>query len=244
MRYLVLSDIHANLAALEAVVKHAAPFDQIWCLGDIVGYGPDPNECVGLLRRYDHLCVAGNHDWAALGRLDVDEFNPDARRASLWTQAQLTAESQQYLQTLPQRMEHANFELVHGSPREPIWEYVLYSAVAALSFPWLNTAYCFVGHTHTPAVFQEIDSGDTTFVQPLIVTYDHPFQLTENRLIINPGSLGQPRDGDARSSYIELDIEQMTITYRRVAYAVEVTQARMRACELPARLISRLTYGW
>lgn len=244
MRYLILSDIHANLTAFEAVLRDAAPFDQIWCIGDIVGYGPNPNECIELLREYDHICVAGNHDWASLGRLDPEDFNPDARQAALWTQRQLTPANMDYLARLPVRIERDGLTLVHGSPRQPIWEYILYSGMAAANFPLFETPYCFVGHTHTPIIYQEVRAGDIISAIPLEAPYDEPFPLGEDRLIINPGSVGQPRDGDPRASYVLLDLERKEILYRRVPYEVSRTQAQMRELGLPARLIARLAFGW
>ena len=244
MRLLVLSDIHANLPAFKATLEDAPPFDRIWCLGDVVGYGPDPNECIELLNEYDHVCVAGNHDWASLGRLDTDDFNPDARRALEWTRAQLSAASLEYLGRLPTEHRHADFTIVHGSPRHPVWEYILFSTVAAANFSCFETRYCFVGHTHTPAIYQEAPGNGLPMALPLPITYDEPFSLGESRLIINPGSVGQPRNSDPRCSYLILDTDAKTITYRRVAYPVEETQMRMFRLGLPMRLAARLSEGW
>ncbi len=241
MRYLIISDIHANLAAFEAVLADAGPFDMAWCLGDVVGYGPDPNECVEKLLELPHICVAGNHDWAAIGKLDISDFNPDAARACLWTGEQLTSQNRDYLLNLPQRIVRDDFTIVHGSPRHPIWEYILYPALAGVNFAHFDTRFCLVGHTHVPVIFCHRPQGACEAFAP---AYGHPIPLGEDRLIINPGSVGQPRDGDPRASYAILDPEKLTIEYRRVAYPVEVTQKRMREKGLPPRLIARLAFGW
>jgi predicted phosphodiesterase len=142
MRYLVFSDIHSNLEAFEAVLDDAGSFDQAWCLGDVVGYGPNPNECVERLRSLPHVCVAGNHDWATLGKLDLRDFNPDAREANLWNRAQLTEDSLAYLEDLPELIVEGDFTLVHGSPRHPIWEYIIYPSTAEMNFDFFETPYC------------------------------------------------------------------------------------------------------
>jgi len=244
MRYLVLSDIHANLAAFQAVLQDAPPFDRIWCLGDVIGYGPEPNECVELLRQYEHDCVAGNHDWAALGRLDTDDFNPDARRALDWTRASLDAAGLTYLRQLPTVLAFDDFTLVHGSPRQPVWEYILYAAMAAANFEYLDTSYCFVGHTHAPIIFEETTHNGVASAVAWLPAYDEPIELPAGRLIINPGSVGQPRDSDPRASYLILDTDARTFLFRRVEYPVELTQQRMYKLGLPMRLAARLSNGW
>ena len=153
MRYLVLSDIHGNLAALEAVLEDAPSGLPIWCLGDIVGYGPNPNECIEVLQQHEHVCVVGNHDWAVMGKVDVEDFNPDAKHSVEWTQDQLSEQSVAYLEQLDLRQEHGAFTLVHGSPRDPIWEYLFRPGSARLSYDSLDTAHALVGHTHVPCKF-------------------------------------------------------------------------------------------
>ncbi|GAB4467828.1 MAG: metallophosphoesterase family protein [Anaerolineae bacterium] len=246
MRYLVISDIHANLTAFETVLKDAGQigqdYDFIWCLGDVVGYGPDPNECVDLLRSMPHLCLAGNHDWAALGRLDIRTFNADARRAVTWTRETLTDENLAYLAALPTTFVLNDFTLVHASPREPIWEYILDPLIAALNFPHYQTTYCLVGHTHTPVTFKlENEQGDIGVEKPV---YGEKIALNHKRQIINPGSIGQPRDSDPRAAYAVLDVEQMTFERRRIPYDIKSVQERMRRHDLPERLIARLEHGW
>lgn len=245
MRYLILSDIHANLLALRTVIQDAGDFDAIWCLGDIVGYGPDPNDCVSLLREHELVCLAGNHDWAALNKLDLATFNADARMAATWTQRMLTQETRDFLLSLPSYLVKGAFTLAHGSPRQPVWEYILDSVIACANFAHFDTKYCLVGHTHTPVIFELEEEGSCTAHAPQIgeaiplgLTLGYP------RLIINPGSVGQPRDSDPRAAYAMLDTEAMTWEHRRVAYPIEETQSRMRQQGLPHRLVARLQYGW
>jgi predicted phosphodiesterase len=243
MRYLVISDIHANEAALSAVLADAGSFDFVWCLGDLVGYGPDPNQCIEQLRELPHFSLAGNHDWAALGKLDTTSFNSDARVASVWTQAELTPANREYLQALPTNDVKEQFTLAHASPRQPVWEYVLDPLIAQRNFAYFDTPYCLVGHTHIPIIFCSRGEGlgsCTTLVPP----YNGPVHLEiEGRLILNPGSVGQPRDGNPNASYAILDTHAMTWEHRRVSYPIEITQERMRARGLPPRLIERLAYG-
>ena len=243
MRILVISDIHANLAAFETVLEDAkGEWDYVWCLGDVVGYGPDPNECCDLLQSLPHLCIAGNHDWAALGRLDIRTFNVDARRAVDWTQKTLTRENTAYLADLPTTFVLGNYTLAHGSPREPVWEYILDSLIAALNFPHFETDYCFVGHTHTPVIYRRIN--DEGKVEQQAPNYGVPQPLNGKRLIINPGSVGQPRDSNPNASYGILDVENAVFEYRRIPYPIHVTQEKMRKFDMPERLIKRLEHGW
>ncbi len=243
MKILIISDIHANLTAFQTVLDHAGgKWDYVWCLGDVVGYGPDPNECVELLNTMPHLCLAGNHDWAALGRLDIRTFNPDARRAVEWTQNALKPENIAYLEALPVTFVIGPYTLVHASPREPVWEYILEPLVAALNFPHFETPYCFVGHTHQPVIYELInESGDTRAREP---QYYEKRALNGHRVIINPGSVGQPRDQNPDAAYAILDTEANTFEHRRVPYAIHEVQARMRDYGFPERLITRLEHGW
>ena len=247
MRHLIISDIHANLTAFQTVLEDAGElhenFDDVWCLGDVVGYGPDPNECCELLRQFPHLCLAGNHDWAALGRLDVRTFNADARKAVAWTQQALTPENRQYLEDLPISFVLGDYTLVHASPREPVWEYILDPLIASLNFPHFETPYCLVGHTHTPITYQQLNAnGDCV---PITPTYGEPIHLDNgHRQIINPGSIGQPRDNDPRAAYAILDVENNVWEFRRIPYPIHEVQERMLAIEMPDRLITRLEHGW
>jgi predicted phosphodiesterase len=244
MHVLVVTDIHSNLAALRTVLADAGPVDEIWCLGDLVGYGPQPNECIDLLRQHEPhlLCIPGNHDWAALGKLDISDFNPDAQRAARWTQEHLSASSRTFLEGLPQTQAWGDYTLVHGSLRQPIWEYMVSPLVARDNFPLLKSTYCFMGHSHLPLIFVEAGAGASL---PAVIhpTYGKALPLEGKRQFINPGSVGQPRDGDRDASYVLLDTDAATILYRRVAYPLEETQKLMAAAGLPERLIVRLAYG-
>ncbi|MFO7741751.1 MAG: metallophosphoesterase family protein [Anaerolineae bacterium] len=238
---LVISDIHANLAALEAVLDDTPEFDELWCLGDLVGYGPKPNECIDRVRSFPHTSLAGNHDWAALGKLSLSSFNAIARIANEWTQQELTASSRSYLNRLSPSLELQGFTLAHGSPREPVWEYIMDAGTAHRNFEHFSTPFCLVGHTHVPVLFKlDEESARAEVVLPPL---PEPLGLGPERAIINPGSVGQPRDGDPRASYAILDTDEMTWEFRRVSYPIEITQERMRAKGLPQRLIDRLQVG-
>jgi predicted phosphodiesterase len=243
MRYLVISDVHGNLAALDAVIRNAGQFDMIWCLGDMVGYGPDPNECIARLREYPHVCLAGNHDWAVLGKLDMRGFNTDARSANQWARSVLDPDAMAYLDSLEPQYVEQNYTLAHGSPRQPIWEYILDPLTAELNFPAFETPICLVGHTHVPISFYMPDSSDDHLCEPRAPRYNQPVSLASGRWIINPGSVGQPRDGNPRAAYAILDPEASTLEHRRVEYPVGLTQSRMRAVKLPHRLVERLAVG-
>ncbi len=247
MRILILSDIHANLAALEAVLTDAQSFEYeaVWCLGDIVGYGPEPEECVARVRSLKPRAVVGNHDWAVIGRMDAEDFNVEARRVVLWTRQRLSAISLNWLSNLPHEpIVEGDFTLTHGSPRDPVWEYVVYPAVAAANLAHFQTPFCLVGHTHVPNLFV-FAAGSQHKVNAVRVRPGQPIALEKaNRAILNPGSVGQPRDSDPRAAYAILDTERSTWLPRRAPYPIEVTQAHMRAAGLPERLINRLDFGW
>ena len=245
MRYAVISDIHSNLTAFQAVlqdIEARGGFERIWCLGDIVGYGPDPKECIELLRQYDHICVAGNHDWGAIGKIGIDDFNPEAAAACRWTGQQLDQQDVDYLANLPLTISEGDFTLAHGSPREPIWEYLVSIHVAKVSFKHFQTKFCLVGHSHVPLVFESLAAdGDCTVHEFPI---DAPLTLDGNRLIINPGGVGQPRDSDPRASYAIYDSDHKVVWHHRVPYDVASTQQRMREYGLPYGLAARLSHGW
>ncbi|MEE8469979.1 MAG: metallophosphoesterase family protein [Dehalococcoidia bacterium] len=244
MLYAIVSDIHGNLAAFQAVLRDIdmrGEIGRIWCLGDIIGYGPDPRECIELLRQYDHVCVAGNHDWAAIEKVSVDDFNSDAASACRWTGSQLDPQEVDYIANLPLSITDDDFTLAHGSPREPIWEYLLSTYTARISFEHFETKFCLVGHSHVPLMFQLLNSSSECTLHEL--STDSPFNLEESRLIINPGSVGQPRDGDPRASYAIYDSDQNVIWHHRVPYDIALTQQKMTAHGLPYRLAMRLSYG-
>jgi predicted phosphodiesterase len=242
MRAAVIADIHANLTAFRAVlgdIEGRGGVDEYWCLGDIVGYGPQPRECLKLLRSLNHIAVAGNHDRGAIGRLDLADFNPDAAAACRWTGAQLGKRDISYLKKLPLTLQRGEFTLVHGSPREPLLEYIISQSIARENFALFATGYCLAGHSHIPRIFREED-GDCL---PARFVPEIKLVLGSSRLIINPGSVGQPRDGDPRASYAIYDDEPGIMTLYRVPYNIEHTQDIMMAAGLPVRLVTRLSQG-
>jgi len=239
MRILVVSDVHANLRALDAVLEAAGTVEAIWHLGDVVGYGPDPDTVVARLRDLGATGVRGNHDSAALGGPEIELFNVDARRAAEWTKDVITPSTRDWLSAQPQRRTSGAYELVHGSPRDPMWEYILSTAVARANLALLEASYGLFGHTHLPAVHREED-GTLESANPRdgqIVTLD------ERPALLNPGSVGQPRDGDPRAAYLVLDSDRNVARWNRVRYDIAGTQAAMRRAGLPDRLVARLDYG-
>jgi len=243
MRYAIIADIHANLAAFKAVLDHIerrGGVEEVWCLGDIVGYGPDPCQCIELLRQYNHVCVAGNHDWAAIGKAAISEFNPNAAVACRWTAQQLSPDDVKYLKSLPEVIQKGDFTLVHGSPRQPIWEYLISVSSAKENFAYFQSQFCLIGHSHMPMVFKHDETGTCSFSQ---FTPNIGLVLGKSRLIINPGGVGQPRDGDPRASYAIYDNETGMVRLYRVPYDIGITQTRMVKHNLPIRLVARLSQG-
>src|SRR5262249_10362593 len=210
--------------------------------GDGVGYGPVPNEVIARLVSLDAASVAGNHDLAALGRLDTFEFNPSAANAARWTQHVLDDASRAYLSGLPSVAVRDGFMLVHGSPRDPTWEYIMEAAQAEANAAHFDTAVCLFGHTHLPSAFLQRADGQfrADFAEEGAVLN---LKTLPGKALLNPGSVGQPRDGDPRAAYAVLDLEAQTITWQRVEYEVEATQGQMRAERLPEWLIERLSFG-
>ncbi len=239
MRIAVLSDIHANLVALDAVLDDAGEVDAIWHLGDVVGYGPDPDGVVGRLREVGAIGVRGNHDAAACGGSEIDWFNTDARRAMEWTRNAIAPETLEWLNAQPERRSMDSSELVHGSPREPLWEYIMTAEVARANLARLESAIGLHGHTHVPVAWVE-DRGRVELVRG----HDGSvLALGDRRSLVNPGSVGQPRDGDPKASYAILDPEARTVAWHRVPYDFAAVQAQMRAAGLPASLSARLSVG-
>lgn len=246
MRIVIVADMHSNLEAFEAVLAHAAApagggsIDRLWCLGDVVGYAADPGACVALLRRYPHAAVAGNHDLAAIGRLGTDDFNPMAARAAAWTGEHLSAEEHRYLSSLPFVVVEDDFTLVHGSLRSPEWEYLLSVEAAEEHLRLQETPYGLVGHSHVPFVAVEREGSPPDMI-PL--EDGDVVELGDSRLVVNPGGVGQPRDGDPRASYAMYDGEARTITLHRVEYDLETAQRKIREAGLPSYLAERLIHG-
>jgi diadenosine tetraphosphatase ApaH/serine/threonine PP2A family protein phosphatase len=239
MQIAVLSDIHANLPALDAVLAAVGPVDAIWHLGDVVGYGPDPDGVVERLRAIGAIGVKGNHDAAAAGGPEIEWFNPDARRAMEWTRATISRGTAAWLDALPQTILSGDCTLVHGSPREPIWEYVTSVPVARTNLGVLQTRIGLHGHTHLPVAFLEEDSR----IEVVSPGDGSVLELRGRRVLVNPGSVGQPRDGDPRSSFLVLDTAADTVRWHRTGYDVAAVQVAMRSAGLPASLAARLSLG-
>jgi predicted phosphodiesterase len=242
MRIAVLSDIHANLPALEAVAADLPPVDQVWVLGDTVGYGPQPNEVVVALQAMGARSVLGNHDGAAIGTVDAASFNPDARTAIEWTAETIDDNARAYIASLPEVRIDGELTAVHGSPRDPVWEYITGPGVAAANFTAYETRLCLFGHTHLPVVFRSIDGGvEATPGLPGTAS------ALGGRALVNPGSVGQPRDGLRDAAYGVLTLNgtpsEDSFEFRRVRYDIERTQRLMREAGLPGRLAERLSYG-
>ncbi|MGI8552052.1 MAG: metallophosphoesterase family protein [Dehalococcoidia bacterium] len=246
MRIAVVTDVHANLAALEAVLKHAEvrrALDAVWSLGDFVGYGPQPNEIIQLLLKQRLYGVIGNHDLAAIGGMDTRDFNREAALANEWTGSQLDAESIEFLQGLSEivvrEAQHSTF--CHGSLRRPIWEYLFTKEAAKAQFERMTTLYSFVGHTHIPLIYEEVrETGQIIEYRPVDGDL---INLGDRRLILNPGGVGQPRDGDPRAAYAIYDTDDATVEFQRIPYQIAKTQALMQSLGLPKRLIDRLSAG-
>ncbi len=239
MRIAVLSDIHGNLVALDAVLAALGTVDRVWHLGDVVGYGPEPDAVVARLRELGATGVRGNHDAAAVGGSEIEAFNPDARRAMEWTRRTIGPDTRAWLGALPIRRTEGDFTSVHGSPRDPIWEYITTAPVARLNLEVLDTPYGFHGHTHLPSAFRDEDG----LVEMLSPSHGSTLALDGRRLLANPGSVGQPRDGDPRASALTLDLERGELTWHRVAYDIAAVQSAMRRRRLPDRLVERLVHG-
>jgi len=242
MRIVLVSDIHSNAVALAAVLAVLPSYDELWCLGDTIGYGPEPNVCLQHMRDLARYALTGNHDLASLGLISLADFNALARTANQWNNQQLEPELRAYLQELPARLPvSADATLAHASPRDPIWEYILDPHTAAANLEHFDTPICFVGHTHVPTVFVSHPNAKAEFRRAVP---DELLQLQpDTRYILNPGSVGQPRDGDPRAAYALWDTEAQTVRFNRVAYDIEATQSKMLAAGLPDLLAERLAFG-
>jgi diadenosine tetraphosphatase ApaH/serine/threonine PP2A family protein phosphatase len=246
VRVAVLSDVHANLHALEAVLAEvdAGGFDELWFLGDLVGYGPRPNECTALLRDRATVCLAGNHDLVVLGKIPITAFADDAGVAARWTQGVLDEEARAFLGGLEALATRPGAALFHGSPRDPVWDYVLSEDTARYAFAATSERLVLVGHSHVALELSSDGVGLRGGIAPAGTKVD----LGGPRRLLNPGSVGQPRDGDARAAWLELettaiDNESGWATFRRTDYPVELTQAEMRGHGLPEILAERLAHG-
>lgn len=239
MKYAIISDIHANIEALDAVVDDAQSKDvhDFFCLGDIVGYGPNPRECIRKILDIKAVCIAGNHDHAAVGLTDISFFNLHAKNAALWTSEQLADDDKTFIKDLPLVVRHENITLVHSALDEPSkWHYILNDSDAAKNIELMDSLLCFIGHSHIPCIFQEQYNSRALF--------DFLDHLTiSQKSIINVGSVGQPRDGDPRSSYVIFDDSSNIITFERVDYDIEKAQKKIIEAGLPTILANRLLLG-
>jgi diadenosine tetraphosphatase ApaH/serine/threonine PP2A family protein phosphatase len=241
-RVAVISDVHANWHALEAVLEaiDAESPDELWCLGDVVGYGPRPNPCCEAVRARTAVCLAGNHDLGVLGEVDLAEFAPDAVASAEWTRGVLAAESRRFLETLRPSGRRDRVELFHASPRDPVWDYVLSADAVEASFELTEEPLVLVGHSHVPLALVLSDGAYGGGHAPEGTDVDLG---TEARLLLNPGSVGQPRDGDPRAAWLLLDFGSGRAEFRRVSYPVERTQEEIRERGLPDALAERLARG-
>jgi diadenosine tetraphosphatase ApaH/serine/threonine PP2A family protein phosphatase len=239
VRVAVLSDIHANLVALDAVLATIGSVDAIWQLGDVVGYGPDPDGVVARLAAIGAVGVAGNHDLAALGGSEIDWFNPDAKAAMEWTRGRIEDRTRTWLTALPTTLKDQGMTLVHGSPRDPVWEYVTSTPVARANLAVLETPIALHGHTHLPMVWADRDGR----IEAISPGPGSSFRLDGRPALLNPGSVGQPRDGDPTASWLEIDTEAGVATWRRTSYDIESVRSAMLDAGLPGRLADRLRLG-
>lgn len=242
MRVAVISDVHGNEPALRAVladVDRESP-DAVWCLGDLVGYGPHPNECCAVVAERADVCLVGNHDLVALGTTDVDvrDFNPDAAAAAVWTGDVLSPQSRAFLESLSPAAEADGVALYHASPRDHVWEYVLTDEAAVAAFRHSTADLVLVGHSHVPLALAEHRHGVEGGLAP-----GGTRERLEGRRLLNPGSVGQPRDGDPRAAWLLLDLGARFALFRRVPYSVETVQEEIRRRGLPESLAARLALG-
>jgi diadenosine tetraphosphatase ApaH/serine/threonine PP2A family protein phosphatase len=245
LRVAVLSDIHANRQALEAVLAAVdeAGVDQIWCLGDLVGYGADPDACTALARERCSLCLVGNHDLALLGALDVSTFSEAAAAAVAWTREQVSEETLEFLATLEPTASQSGVGLAHASPRDPVWEYVLSTDQAEAGLDALEERVGLIGHSHIALFFMRAPGVQRGYAQGAQASDGTEIEIAEGEWLLNPGSVGQPRDGDSRAAWLELDTEGWAARYHRVPYDIEGAAAAIRAAGLPDVLAERLEVG-
>ena len=245
MRAAVLSDVHANLPALEAVLAtiERAEVDELSCLGDVVGYGADPEACTELVRERCEVCLVGNHDLAVLGQLDVSSFSVAARAAVEWTQERVGAATLEFLGGLEPAMKHEGIDLFHASPRDPVWEYVLSIEQAEAGFDAQDERIGLIGHSHVALFFNRPEGARRGYSHGAQAGDGSTLELDAGAWLLNPGSVGQPRDGDPRAAWMELDTEELTARYPRVPYEIEKAAEAIRAGGLPEPLAERLFVG-
>jgi diadenosine tetraphosphatase ApaH/serine/threonine PP2A family protein phosphatase len=246
VRVAAISDIHANLPALEAGLAAIddAAVDEIWCLGDTVGYGAEPDECADLIRERCALCLVGNHDLAVLGALDIAAFSEAAAAAVAWTRENVAERTLALLRELEPVGEREGIALFHASPRDPIWEYVLSAEQADACLDAQPARIALIGHSHVSLFFMRPTAeGRDGEIRGAQAGDDTLLDLGAGRWLINPGSVGQPRDGDPRAAWLELDTGERTARFHRVRYDVERAAASISSAGLPPRLADRLRAG-
>ena len=242
MRVAIASDIHGNRQAFEAVIAAAEAdgADELWCLGDLVGYGADPDACVALADAHCAICLAGNHDLAVVEVLSLEDFSRGAALAAYWTREVISPQTRAYLLSLKPQSEAEGLGLFHASPRDPVWEYVLSALAAELCFDATDFRISFIGHSHVALSFHRPEGSPATGTTR---REGAQVDLSSGEWLINPGSSGQPRDGDARAAWLVLDTDAWTATWRRTEYDIAGAQASIRAANLPDSLADRLQYG-
>jgi predicted phosphodiesterase len=242
MRVAICSDIHGNKQAFEAVIAAAEAdgADELWCLGDLVGYGAEPDACVALAEEHCAICLAGNHDLAVVDVLSLDDFSRGAALAAEWTREVIAPETREYLLSLEPKASADGLGLFHASPRDPIWEYVLSALAAELCFDATDFRLSFIGHSHVALSFQRAEGEPATGTTR---REGEEVDVSAGEWLINPGSTGQPRDGDPRAAWLTVDTEAHTAHWRRAEYDIAGAQAAIRAARLPDSLAERLQYG-
>jgi len=242
MKVAVISDIHANRHAFEATLDAIADSDasELWCLGDLVGYGAEPDACVELAREHAAVCLAGNHDLAVTGEIPLDEFSRGASVAAQWTREVIAPANLAFLEGLEPQGEEASVGLYHASPRDPVWEYVLSTLLADLCLDAQSNRICLIGHSHVALSFVRHE-GELATGEPR--RDGARLDITMGEWLLNPGSVGQPRDGDRRASWLLIDLDDMAASFHRAEYDVAGAAAAIRAARLPDSLAERLEYG-
>jgi predicted phosphodiesterase len=242
MRVAIVSDIHGNRHAFEAVLDAIGLSDceELWCLGDLVGYGADPDACVTLARTHAAICLAGNHDLGVRGTLPLEQFSRGAALAARWTQETITDATREYLNSLEPSNLEERIGLYHASPRDPVWEYVLSPLQAELCLDAQEQRASLIGHSHVALSFSRFPGAAATGQTRAA---DEDLDLATGEWLVNPGSVGQPRDGDPRAAWLELDLDRWQAVYRRTEYDIAGAAASIRAARLPDSLAERLLYG-
>ncbi len=242
MKVAVISDIHGNRHAFEATLDAVAASDasELWCLGDLVGYGAEPDACVALAREHAAVCLAGNHDLAVTGEIPLDDFSRGAGLAAQWTREVISDENLAFLGGLSPEAHEGTVGLYHASPRDPVWEYVLSALLAELCLDKQPHRVCLIGHSHVALSFVRHE-GQLATGEPKREGAE--LDITAGEWLLNPGSVGQPRDGDPRASWLLLDLAGLTASFRRTAYDIAGAAAAIRAARLPDSLAERLEYG-